>query len=290
MLLSGWFSIRLKLKSILNLWLICFFYAVIGFVEKAIGNSLFEKGLDLFSWAYIRPVLFPFSYTERWFIVCYVALMLFSPVLNAAIDTFDQRKFRWTLILTSVMCLWYGYFWQVAQMNSSGYTSIHFFWLYLIGAYLRRYCTSDWLKSRRHHCIWLYVICSVLWGVLTMLGVRYGQMPFWHPFTYCNPLVMGASIGFFLFIMSFEFKSLWVNWLSVSVLSVYLVQEGVFRYHWLSDLSSQWPPVFRLLLVPAFSIVFMLAVLLLDKIRILLMKPFWRFYDRHLEPKISRYN
>lgn len=289
-LLSGWFSIRLKPRSVLNLWLICLFYAILGFIEIVIGNAVLEKGVDLFSWKYICPVLFPFSNTERWFIVCYVALMLFSPVLNAAIDTFDQRKFRWALILSSVMSIWFGYLWQVGQMNPSGYTTIQFFWLYLIGAYLRRYCTADWLKLHRYHCAGLYVICSILWGVLTMLDAHLGQMPFWYPFTYCNPLVMGASIGFFLFMMSFEFKSRIVNWLSASVLAVYLVQEGLFRYHWLSDYSCQWSSVFKILLVPVLSIGFMLAVLLLDKVRILLMKPVFRFYDSYLEPKISRYN
>ena len=286
-LLSGWFSIRLKPRSIMNLWSICFFYAVICLIEKAIGSIVFEKGIDIFSWDHLGQVLLPFSHSEGWFIICYVALMLLSPILNAAIDSFDRSQYRWALLLASIMSLWFGYMWNLDQMNANGYTTMQFMWLYLIGGYLRRYCITDWLKDHRRQCVWVYVCCSFLWGVMTMLKAYHIRIPFWKPFTYCNPLVMGASVGFFLFIMSFRFKSRMVNWLAASVLSVYLVQEGVFRYKWLYSLADNWSPVFKMFMLLILSVGFLLVVLMLDKIRILLMKPFWRFYDHYMEPLLK---
>lgn len=286
-LLSGWFSIRLKPRSIINLWTICFVYALLRYVEKGIGLYLHGGG-DICSWIYISQVLFPFSHSDRWFIVCYVALMLLSPMLNAAIDSFSRRKFHLVLILTTVMSVWFGYMWQNEQMNNTGYTTLQFVWLYLIGGYLHRYCSIEWLLKHRQKCLWTYVGCSILWGLLTMLKAYHVQVPFWDPFTYCNPFVMIASIGFFLFVMSFNFKSHLVNWLASSTLAVYLVQEGIFHYHWLSELSEMWSPTLKVLVLPLLSVGFMVVVLLLDKVRVWIMKPFWLFYDRCVEPWLKR--
>ena len=285
-LLSGWFSIRLKPRSALNLWAICFFYAVLCYVKKAIGLYLHGGG-NVFSWVYVSKILFPISRSNYWFIICYVALMLLSPILNAAIDSFNRRKYFGVLILITVMNVWFGYMWRVEQMNVTGYTTLQFIWLYLIGGYMRRYYSVDLLLKNRLKCICIYISCSILWGLLTMLKAYHIRLPFWYPFTYCNPIVMAASIGFFLFVMSFSFKSHWVNWLASSTLAVYLVQEGLFPYSLLSEISATWSPSLKVLVLLLLSVVFMLVVLLLDKIRILIMKPLWRLYDRYLEPKLK---
>ena len=291
-LLSGYYSIRLKPKSVINLWAIIVFYALLKIVEKWIGLSLRGAG-DVFIWNNISQVLLPFSHTTYWFIMCYIALMLLSPLLNAAIDTFDKRQYQRMLLFISIMCVYFGYTWKLPNMNDSGYTTLQFVWLYLIGGYLRNYCTTDWMQRNRWRTFGVYIGCSLLWGVLTLLKsiqpITNFRVPFWHPFTYNNPLVMGGCIGFFLFVMSFSFKSRLVNWLSTSVLAVYLVQEGVFHYHWLIEWGESWTPMVKILMLPLFSIVFLFAILLLDKGRQLLMKPFWKWYDKRLSPCLSKF-
>ena len=286
-LLSGWFSIRLKPRGIIKLWSFCFFYAVLCFAEMAVGSHL-RGGGSVFTWENIIGVLLPISHSDYWFILCYVALMLLSPILNVVIDSFSQRKYLWVLLLLTVMSVWFGYMWKVYQMNDTGYTTLQFVWLYLIGGYLRRFYSSEWLSKNRWKCFWLYVGFSALWGLLTMIKACKIRVPLWHPFTYCNPVVMAAAISFFLFVMSFSFKSRLVNWLATSTLAVYLVQEGVFRYYWLSEVSSGWSPVVKVLVLPLLSAVFMLLVLLLDKIRVLAMKPLWLLYDRYVDPRLKR--
>lgn len=76
-LLSGWYSIRLKPRSVVNLWSVCFFYAVACFVEVAFFSP--HSHADMLSWKYIAPVLLPFSLSPFWFIQCYVALLLLFP-------------------------------------------------------------------------------------------------------------------------------------------------------------------------------------------------------------------
>ena len=286
-LLSGWYSIRLKPRSVINLWAICFFYALIWFAEKYFHEQVYGD-IDIFSWDYLCKVFFPLSHTGLWFMNCYLALMLLSPVLNAAIGSLSKRQYQWAIVLSTVLCLWFGFFWEAQEMNSSGYSTLQFIWLYIIGGYLRRYCTVEWLQRHRRQMLWTYVGCSLLWGVIAMLQA-YGiiQCDQWRPFTYCNPLVVGAAIGFFLFIMSFQFKSRAINWLAASVLAVYIVQESIFRYHWIGDIAGNWSSSFKAVILPILSITFMTVVLLADKLRILLMKPFWKLYDSHIEPRIN---
>lgn len=286
-LLSGWYSIRLKPRSIINLWAICLFYALAWFFEVYIHTQL-NGGENVFSWNNLCNVAFPLSHSGLWFINCYLALMLLSPIINAAIGTFNKKQYQWVIILSTILSLWFGFLWGAYEMNSTGYTTLQFIWIYLIGGYLRRYCTTEWLQYHRQQLLWIYVGCSLLWGAIAMLqayGIMHTEQ--WRPFTYCNPLVMGAAIGFFLFVMSFQFKSRTVNWLAASVLAVYIVQEKIFRYHWISNISSDWSSSIKIVVLLLLSIAFMIGVLLADKVRVLIMKPFWKLYDTHLEPKIN---
>ena len=192
------------------------------------------------------------------------------------------------IILSTILSLWFGFLWGASEMNPTGYTTLQFIWHYLIGGYLHRYCSTEWLKCHRQQMLWLYVGCSLLWGVLAMLQA-YGIMHtgLWRPFTYCNPLVMGAAIGFFLFVMSFQFKNRTVNWLAASVLSVYIVQEKIIRYHWISDISNDWSSSTKIVVLLLLSVTFMIGVLLADRVRVFIMKPFWKLYDTHIEPRIN---
>ena len=286
-LLSGWYSIRLKTRSIVNLWSICFFYSFVWFTKIYIHGQIYGD-LNIITWTYLCRVFFPLSHINLWFLYCYLALMLLSPILNAAIASFNKRQYQWTILLSTILSLWFGFLWDTPEMNPTGFSTLQFIWLYIIGGYLRRYCTIEWLLRYRQLNSWGYLGCSLLWGVVVMLqAYDIISSSMLRPFTYCNPLVVGASLGFFLFIMSYQFKSRAVNWLATSVFAVYIVQESIFRYHWIGDVSGNWSPTLRVIILPLLSIVFMTVVLLADKVRILLMKPFWKLYDTHIEPRIN---
>lgn len=284
-MLSGWYGIHLKARSVVNLWTICLFYALVRWAEKAVYHL--HDGVNVFGWEYISPVLLPFSHTPMWYIPCYVVLLLLSPLLNSAIGSFSRRRYEWVLVLATVVNIWFGYGCAMDNINDDGFTAAQFVWLYLIGGYLRRYCGREWLHRHRQHCLWVYVGCSLLWGALSIWEAYCPGIPLWMPFTYNNPLVMGASVGFFLFAQSFTIRSKVVNWLAVSTLAVYLVQEGIFRYRWLPAALDGCSPTVQLLLLLPISVVFMLVVLLADKGRLLLMRPFWKLYDAHIEPRLN---
>ena len=285
-LLSGWYTIRLKPRSILNLYTICAAYALVHVVLKVARH-----GAGMLSAGHVASVLLPFSHTGLWFIQCYVALMLLSPLLNAALDSMSRRTLLWALGLLGVMSLWFGYLWNIVHMNSDGYTTLQFVMLYLLGGCLRRCCPSDWLRRRRSLLLWVFVACAALWGMLALLKAWHLPAGFplpLHPFHYNNPLILTASAPLFLCLMSRSFRSRAVNWLAPSCLAVYIVQESIVKYQWLTELSSGWTPVQRVAALLLLSVGFMLAIMMLDKVRILAMRPLWRFYDNHIDPTLNR--
>jgi hypothetical protein len=288
-LLSGWYSIRLKTRSVINLWSICFFYALVSFFV-VVGYRIWR---DLsFPWRMLLPVAMPFSHTPCWFIHCYVALLLLSPLLNAGLDHLNRKQYVWMLVWISVMNIWFGYFCRVSQINPSGYTVLQFIWLYVIGAFIHRNYSDEWHRNHRWHYLWLYTGCALLWGVFSCLKAYHLLGVFdslWHPFTYCNPFVLFSSIGFFLFVMSFQFKCLTINWMATSVLGAYLLQDALFPYHRLQAFTENWSSLTKLLALPLFTICWVAAIILLDRIRLGISTPLWNWYEKHLE-KLSPSN
>ena len=287
-LLSGWYGIRLKFHRVLNLWNICSFYAL-AFLCTMVIYRLWRGLPCTFSWRMLLPVLMPFSHTPCWFIPCYVALMFFSPLLNAGLQNLNRQQCQWMLFGLSIMNLWFGYFCQERHINPTGHTVLQFIWLYVIGDFLHRYCTLQWCKSHRCHCLWVYVCGGGLWGIFSLMKAYHFLPgicdPLWRAFTYCNPLIMCSALGFFLFVMSFQFKCKAINWMAASVLPAYLVQETIFPYHRLQSWTENWSPLIRTLALPLFSIGWVVVVVLCDKIRLRLL--FWHCYEQHFETRKS---
>jgi len=81
-IISGYFAIRPKLKSIANLWFLLAFWGSVAFVFD--GGSI------------VHRVCFPFL---GWFIPAYLGLYLISPVLNQYAEHEDAKRFGWYLLI-----------------------------------------------------------------------------------------------------------------------------------------------------------------------------------------------
>ena len=287
-LLSGWYGIRLKVRSVLNLWSICSFYALVSLCATMCHRLWLGVPCN-FSWRMLVPVVLSLSRSPRWFIPCYTALMLISPLLNAGIRNLDRKQYQWMLAWLSVLNLWFGYVCQEMHINPTGYTVMQFIWLYVLGGFLRRHCPPQWCRCHRWHCLWLYSGCSLVWGLLSLMKAHH-LLPgicglLWRPFIYCNPFLVCGAMGFHLFVMSFQFKCKAVNWMAISVLGAYLLQDTIAPYHCLRVWTEDWPPMAKILALPLLSAGWVAAVALFDKIRLGLGKPFWRYYERKFERK-----
>ena len=93
-IISGYFAIRPKFKSLLNLWFLLSFWVVFELVWKFCWHEIPVRGSD------IMHVLFPFY---GWFISAYLGLYLISPILNEFAEHFSPDKLLKYIILLIIL-------------------------------------------------------------------------------------------------------------------------------------------------------------------------------------------
>lgn len=276
-LISGYYGIKFKWKSLFNLYCICAFYALLVVLERCLWqHSPFDKGM-------LYSVLLPFSHTEWWFISCYVALFLLSPLLNKAIEVLDRQQFVLIMLLLTILNVYFGYYWH--QHNVNGYNLLNFVFVYFIGAFLHKFPLK---KLDRRRSMLLYVVCSMLWSILTFLSVRW-RVPHWNPLHYNNPVLILSSIGLFVFITTHKISNPRINALASGVLAAYLIQDvagGLIysfstRYKNFVELryDTEGMRIASMLVFVALgSMLVLLLALAIDRVRVWLMQPVWKMY------------
>ena len=147
--ISGWFGINFKLKGLVSfLFQSSFFYIGTTVILVMVGICDLNK-----------LVLIRMTFADNWYIMSYVLLLIFSPVLNAYIKTASRNSYRLLLVLFWGFALTYG-FRPVSTFNE-GYSPIFFFGLYLLVRYIRIY------KPRLttfpiYADLLIYVLCTIL--------------------------------------------------------------------------------------------------------------------------------
>lgn len=270
LLISGYYSIQLKWRSIISLWMVCIFY------------DYFQYSLsDYYSVQQLRFHTEPFTQVftrSGWFITCYTALMLLSPLINKAIQHFSDLEMLYSFFGLSILNLWLGFHLKETLINDNGYTVMQFLYIYLIGRCLQRYMH----KIKWHTLVYVggYILCATLVTAMAMkyfIDKQYQNM--WHQFSYHNPLVILSSIFLFLSFKTLTIRSRLINWYASSVIAIYLIHESQFireklypyitmtvRKHNLFSYKTS------LTLVGLFLII-MIGSVLIDKIRIFITKP-----------------
>lgn len=129
-LISGYFSIKLKVKSIVNLCIKLFLI----FVPFYVVSALLEGTFSISSLVYNMLVISRSGY----FIQCYIMLMLLSPILNCFVEKYRNQLWQFCLLLIFVE-FWFGCIMSTTlgledNLNiNHGYSVFHFVTIYLLG-------------------------------------------------------------------------------------------------------------------------------------------------------------
>lgn len=219
-LITGYFGINFKWKSLINLVGITFFYylislicSVLFFHETIVPVKIIELFLPISRNGYY------------WFISAYIFLFLLSPILSFTLKNITNRQlFIFILILTYINCVSGWFFGN--HINPNGYNTMNFIYLYFIGHCMHRFNIQSKLKKR--YWLILYIILSIINPFIahfTFLNFHFLSPRF---FGYNNPLVIVAAISLFCFISSYDLKSKVVNFIASCTLPIYLLQDGMF--------------------------------------------------------------
>lgn len=216
-----------------------------------------------------------FSKSGYWFSGSYFALMLLSPVLNAALNYLELRQLRQVVLLLTFFTCYSGY--MLGNTNPSGYNTMQFLYLYIIGYYIGKEPRIGSVP-RNLYLIGFFIL-SAAYGSYTAWLALHGKMTDYdlHIFAYNNPIILLASLALFCYFRCLRFENRAVNWVAASMLGVYLLQEsklGYLFYHTMAERFQQrgFTPSFFGILCLTFFGLFALT-LLLDQLRKKLCTP-----------------
>ena len=254
-LISGWFGIKPSWRGFLNMYLICIFY------------NLLASYNNFFSQETLVQVFLPFTHGKLWFIKCYFKLFLIAPLLNPAIQYLNKRYYAFLIVLIGAASLYYDTLWV------SGYSLPHFVYLYLIGGFLRRFVSEERMSAHRWYYFGAYVAFGLAWGACTVATVHGHAIPYWQVWNYNNPVLMLTAVAFFLFMMSWKFQSQIINRLAMSTLAVYMLNEAVVKYDFLTPYAHAFNAWAQIAIWIGVTVAFYILAVGIDQIRIFITQP-----------------
>lgn len=260
-MLSGYFSIKLRVRTLTRFLGVALFYPV---VITVIYGCLRP---DWFSWARLGDACLILSHNDLWYVPAYFCLCLLAPFLNAGCDRLDTRRLGavWGLFL--LYNIWCGWYWG-GKFNPTGYTVVQLVLVYLAGRLMARFTPPGGKHRVESAAMWagVYLLAA------TAVCASALYLPSAKAFAYNSPFVLIESIALFGLFTSLRFTSRAVNMLASGAFAVYLVHKNPIVWVNLFKPAVVW--LWSVLSLPGFTIaavaitvVTYVAVALIDWLR-----------------------
>lgn len=268
-LISGYFTIKPNLKSVVTLWTQIFFVYFYIFIIQTIvtGDGINFKSLVL--------CFLPFT-VGNWFVKSYLILMLLSPALNLLADKLSRKAFLLFLLTFTIIALFWGcIFSDPAAGFNKGYSPLSFIYFYMVGRYLSLHITND--KSK-----WFYFGSYLFFSVLIFVGLLARQK--WMLY-YCNPILVLSAASLFIFFVKLNIGHVgFINWVASSVFAVFIFHTKEPVVGWLESYNinklNTLPYIGYIWLMFVLLIAIFVIAILMDKIRAYIFKPVINYVSR----------
>lgn len=290
-LVTGYFNCdkKFKWKKFFSVFLQTWFYqVVIVLVLTCFGILEIGGNYKLIN------ALSPLNYSY-WFIVCYLLMYLLSPYLNKLINNLNQKEYKKLLILFFVLFSIIPFVTRQVLVANDGFTLVQFIFMYLIGAYFKKYPIKEnyhfkkFSKNKLQIILFSGMVFFCLLHFVTYLLSNYFlgfDNMFFHDFgttlrsyfiNYSGPFVILQGICYFLWFGTLSIKSKAINFLASLMFGVYLIHENAYIrpiiYKFLGiDTGKIITDKLIILKVFGAVIVIMVACSLIEFIRIKLFK------------------
>ena len=256
LIISGWFGIRLKFKSIWKLYLLLVFIYLPFYLCECIA-------LKQFSLPALINNLLVFT-RESYFIQCYTVLMLLSPLINSFFEKYGRKSLILVLALWAIEALMENILGNESLGINSGYSLVHFVLMYMLArtAFLYK---DKIVEVKRYRWLIGYFACAGIVCLLHLAG-------FSHAWDYSNPIVVIEAFCLFFVFLYKPFYNKAVNWIASSTLAVYIIHTTNPAYAALVKLDS-WlleslPYLPYLLSYLGICVIVFMISILYDKVRL----------------------
>lgn len=261
-MISGWFSIKATTKGFLKFLFQCLFFSSICLIFQL---SYYGQ----VSLRQIPSIIYVGKY--HWFVISYMALYLFAPLLNYFVEKASKSQLLSFIILFFTFQVLYGWFVD-SYTSAGGFSGFSFFGLYLLARYFRLY-----FKGRKSpfkpFLLYLFSCLCVF--------LLYPLIEFEASFRYSNPFVILAALALTICFSRIKIKpNIIINRLAASAFAVYLLHHGLGTFNFYKHFFREGSPIFQysgltfVALTLAIILLWYAAGILLDQPRIWLWNRF----------------
>jgi surface polysaccharide O-acyltransferase-like enzyme len=234
---SSWFlqdSNKTNKKKMLQMIMDIWFISVICLMFMCIVEKF---GIDA---KLVLKSLFPTTFSNNWFMTCYLLFYSVHHILNKIMDGMKQEG-----LLKSTLMLVFLYL-IVNTFVEAFFTTELMVWLtvYFIIGYMKRYLVNIAENIRFNIAIaCIGIIGTFLLVVVTNLIGLGVQLPYKGILYWCdisNPLIIIGSIGIFNVFRKMTFKSRVINYVSARTMTIYLIHENLLLKSYYRPRLWQW--------------------------------------------------
>ena len=236
-IITGWlYSDRKKLNNsrIIELWTIVLFYCFVIPSIFYIFNLYDVRKLG------IKEMIknyFPVLDGRYWYIVCYTFVFFLIPYINIFINSLNKEKYiKFLIIVFILLSLLPNVFFLVDFFKTdNGYSPFWLIYLYMIGAYIKKYININEIKK-----VNVKIIVSLLGAfILNLLVKIVTNKIFGHTvneewfINYISPFIISASIYIVIKFISLNMKEYkTIKFLSSFAFAVYIIHSQIliFKY------------------------------------------------------------
>lgn len=273
-LISGWFTIKPSVKGFSAFIFQWLFFSIGTYVVSLLWG---------FSEISIKGFAKCFLLTDAptyWFILSYICLYLFAPVLNAFIKNSSKRELLTVILSFFIFQTIYAFISGGADFLGKGYlkgySALSFMGLYLLASYIKKYV--DLTKISRCFYLYSYLVLSLILSfIFTVCNLVDMEPVTSRLLCYSNPLVIMSSLSLMLYFTQISFKSGFVNSIARSSFAVYLLHCSPFVYScaYLPSIANCSEKPLKIISV---VVLWFVGAIFIDKIRLMVWNQISKYY------------
>ena len=257
LLISGYFSIKPKKRSILNLLFICLFASIL----RCVIDYLIKGEIDVKNIFFISR--------SNWFVVSYIGLLILSPILNSYIDKVTKRQLQILIIAFYIFSFYFSLFPNLAIIEpgfNQGCSVLWFIEMYLIGRYLYLFGIPKVIHKYAFF-FWFGSILLFFCGQIVLINLGFNQLSWFGAQN--QPLVLLAAVSFFILFTKVKIQSTFVNHIAQSTLTVLLLHSPNITKVFFNYINERFDLLTASCLWMVGVIVIYFACTMVDQIRII---------------------
>ena len=256
MLITGWFGVKHTMKGMVKILLETCLFGLISYVILLLLDG------DSFSVSHLKDSM---DFRFNWFVVSYMMLLLVSPLIEMSLMNLEFKEFKKWMILLCVFNIVFVLL--LNRLNDNGYNVVHFIFLYYVARFLKTMKDSGnlWYKRFEKYSLHIYIIMvlALTAGYLFLDEYRHAPKSIkW--FGYNNPILLIASVAFFISIAKIRLKSRWINYLASGVFGVFILHTTKYMIPFRNDITHDVYLNYGYIGIIALSVIILFAGLIIS--------------------------